>query len=110
MPAPDRKMVLEAAVRAPDGAGGFAEVWTPLGEHWVELRAGTGREAGAEALTLATVPYRITLRAVALGAPSRPVPGQRFRDGAQVFAIHAVAEKPGDPRWLVCVAREEISA
>lgn len=109
MPNPDRKMVLEAVQRTPDGAGGFTEVWTALGEHWVELAPRTGREAGGEALTLSSVPYRIALRAAPFGAPSRPVPGQRFRHGAQILAIHAVAEMAGDPRWLVCIAREEVS-
>ncbi|MFT7254059.1 MAG: head-tail adaptor, partial [Paracoccaceae bacterium] len=31
-----RRLTLEAAVRLPDGAGGFSETWEPLGHIWAE--------------------------------------------------------------------------
>ena len=60
-------------------------------------------EVGAESV----VAWRITLRAARLGDPRRPRPGQRFRMGARVFPIEAVAEADGAGLWLDCVAREE---
>lgn len=106
-----RKLLLEEPQKVPDGAGGFTEVWVTLGVLWADVRAGTGREREAAGLfTVSTVPYRITVRAAPHGAPSRPKPDQRFRDGDRLFRIMAVTER--DPRgmYLECFAREEVSA
>ena len=59
----NRKLVLEEAVRAPDGAGGFAETWAQLGTLWAEVVARTGRERGGEAVPVSATAYRITVRA-----------------------------------------------
>jgi len=61
-------------------------------------------------VTLSTVPYRITVRAAPVGAPSRPKPEQRFRDGERVFRIQAVTEDEEAGTYLVCFAREEVAA
>jgi head-tail adaptor len=90
-----------------DGSGGYARSWAQLGRHWAEVTAGSGRETAGEEVLQATVPFRITVRGAAAGAASRPVPGQRFRDGSRVFAILAVTERDADGRYLLCVAREE---
>ncbi len=106
-----RKLVLEEPQRVPDGAGGFTQVWVALGIVWADVRAGTGREKELAGLsTVSIVPYRITVRGAPQGAPSRPRPEQRFRDGGRVFRILAVAER--DPRgiYLECFAREEVSS
>lgn len=103
-----RPLLLEAKVRIDDGAGGFIEAWAELGTLWAEVVAGAGRETSGEEVTLAAVPYRITVRGAAQGAASRPVPGQRFRDGGRIFAIGAVTERDGTGQYLVCFAREEI--
>ncbi|MEL6608700.1 MAG: head-tail adaptor protein [Pseudomonadota bacterium] len=103
----NRALTLEAKERAPDGAGGFVETWTPLGTLWCEVKAGTGREAGRDFATLSRVPYQIALRAMPYGAPSRPKPDQRFRDGARLFTILAVTDRDPEGRYLVCNAVEE---
>lgn len=107
----NRKLVLEEPQRVSDGAGGFTEVWVALGVLWAEVRAGTGREREAAGLfTVSTVPYRITVRAAPPGAPSRPKPDQRFRDGERLFRIMAVTERDSRGMYLECFAREEVSA
>ncbi len=106
----NRRLVLEDAQTVPDGAGGFEETWIPLGALWAHVKAGTGREKAAELATLSTVPYRITVRAAPVGAPSRPKPEQRFRDGERVFRIQAVTEDEEAGTYLVCFAREEVAA
>ncbi len=106
----NRNLVLEEAVRAPDGAGGYALVWTALGSLWAEVVAGSGRERAGELVTLALVPYRITVRAAPPGAAQRPRPEQRFRDGERVFRILAVAEKDTGGHYLTCFAHEEVVA
>lgn len=106
----DRRLVLEAAIRTPDGSGGFLLSWTALGEIWAEVKAGAGRERAGEFVTLSTVPYKITVRAAPQGAPSRPKPEQRFRDGARIFRILAVAEDDPRGHYLICFAHEEVPA
>ncbi|WP_149142962.1 head-tail adaptor protein [Gemmobacter caeruleus] len=105
-----RQLLLEEKTQIADGAGGFDTVWTGLGQIWAELRPGTGRDVAGEEVTLASVGYRITVRGAAQGAPSRPRPGQRFRDGARVFSIVAVTEADAAGQFLTCFAREEIPA
>lgn len=102
-----RALVLEGQVRVADGAGGYAESWAPLGTLWAEVVPGSGRDVAGEEVTLASVPYRITVRAAPFGAASRPVAGQRFREGGRVFAILAVSERDPGGRYLTCFSREE---
>ncbi|MEH6776306.1 MAG: head-tail adaptor protein [Cereibacter changlensis] len=102
-----RALVLERPVRVADGAGGHAESWVALGTLWAEVAPGSGRDVAGEEVTLASVPCRITVRAAPFGAPSRPVAGQRFREGGRVFAILAVSERDAGGRYLTCFAREE---
>ena len=104
----NRQMVLERLERVPDGLGGHVATWVAEGTVWAELRAGAGRSVAAEVLSLASVPWRITLRAAPVGAPSRPRPDQRLREGARVFTILAVAERGADGRYLTCFAKEEV--
>ncbi|MGK7652584.1 head-tail adaptor protein [Roseovarius sp. B08] len=105
----NRQLLLQEAERAPDGAGGFSEAWVTLGNLWANIRAGSGREASGEAASVSKTSFRITVRAAPFGAPSRPKPGQRFRDGARVFAIEAVAERDPGARFLTCYCTEEVA-
>lgn len=109
-PVLNRKLVLEEAQRLPDGAGGFTETWVALGTLWAEIVTGTGRERAAETITVSSIPFRITVRAAAPGAASRPKPEQRFVSGARIFRILAVTEHDDNPQYLVCFAQEEVSA
>ncbi len=105
-----RSLVLEAPVRAPDGAGGYAESWAALGALWAEVVPGSGRDVAGQEVTLASVAYRVTVRGAVQGAASRPKPGQRFRDGARLFAILAVSERDPAGQYLLCFTREEVPA
>ena len=109
-PVLNRRMVLEAALREADGAGGFVETWVELGVLWARVKPGTGSEAAAEMVALAAVPLRITVRAAPEGAGSRPQPGQRLREGGRRYRILAVADEDRDGRYLTCFAREEAAA
>ncbi|WP_237072771.1 head-tail adaptor protein [Pseudaestuariivita rosea] len=109
-PVLSRKLVLEGAVQVPDGAGGFAENWQPLGELWAEILAGSGRETAGSFAPVSRVSYRITVRGAPFGAPSRPKPDQRFRDGDRLFRILAVGERDPQGRYLTCHAVEEVAA
>ena len=104
----NRSLVLEAPVQVADGAGGFILTWATVGTLWGEVKAGNGRDAAGEEITLATVPYRITVRGAPVGSPRRPLPQQRFRDGARIYHIVAVTERDPDGLYLSCFAREEV--
>ncbi|MEO9576000.1 MAG: head-tail adaptor protein [Tateyamaria sp.] len=108
VPRLNRRLTLESPGRVPDGAGGFEQSWTALGDLWAQLKARTGRETQVAAAALSTVPYTIVVRAAPVGDPQRPVPEQRFRDGARVFHIRSVAEADPEGRYLTCIADEEV--
>ena len=105
-----RPLTLEARQQVADGAGGFVETWVALGRLWAEMVPASGRDAAGAEITLGAVAFRITVRAAVPGAQSRPVPGQRFREGARVFAVLAVTERDVAGRYLSCYAREEVPA
>jgi len=106
----NRKLMLEAPLRVADGAGGYVETWSPLGMLWANLRAGTGRARDVGSAPVSQVPYRITVRSAAPGAPSRPAPEQRFREGPRIFRIVAVSDSDPEGRYLTCHSIEEVVA
>ncbi len=110
VPVLDRRLVLEEAQNVPDGAGGFTQSWVALGTLWARIRPASGQERGVDAATVSTAPYRITVRAAPFGAPSRPRPEQRFREGARVFRILAVSDNDDGGCTLTCFAQEEVAA
>ncbi len=110
LPYLNRSLVLEAPLRVGDGAGGYVHDWQSMGVLWAEVKAGSGRETASSATTVSRVPYRITVRAAPFGAASRPVAGQRFRAGARIFNINAVAEQDAHAQYLTCHAEEETAS
>lgn len=106
-PSLNRKLRLEVPYRTRDDAGGYETTWTVAGVLWAAVTPGTGREAELAGLSISTVPFKITVRASPIGAPSRPVAGQRLRDGERVFRVLAVTEADAGARYLTCIAREE---
>ncbi len=105
----NRNLTLEARIRTPDDAGGYDHTWAEQGTLWAEIRARGGRETNGEATPVSTTGYRIIVRAAPYGSPSRPVAGQRFREGGRVFAIDAVAEMDQAGRFLTCFAQEKLA-
>ena len=106
-PVLNRRLTLEARERVADGAGGYAEAWVALGDHWASLSPSAGREVDRDQLATSAVPWKITVRAAPVGRPSRPRPDQRFREGQRAFRILAVAEADQAGRYLLCHALEE---
>jgi head-tail adaptor len=104
----NRQLTLEAPQRADDGQGGFDITWQPLGTLWAEVTARVGRETRMEEAPVSLANYRIVVRGAPVGDPARPVPGQRFRQDARVFHVHAVVETDADARFLTCFSSEEI--
>lgn len=110
MPHLNRKLILEAPLREPDGAGGYTEDWHSLGDLWAEVRSRTGRERAEAGVPVSSVSYRIVVRGAPYGTAARPMPNQRFREGVRLFVIQAVAEHDAQGRFLICFADEEVVA
>jgi head-tail adaptor len=105
----NRRLVLEAQERLPDGAGGFVASWAEIGVLWAEVGPRTGNDRAEPGGTVAHVGYQIVVRAAPFGSPARPVPGQRLREGMRSFAIRAVADHDTEGRYLTCFADEEVA-
>lgn len=104
-----RPLVLEEAVRAPDGAGGFTESWTARGTLWAEVRAMAGRDRAGPGTALSAQGLRIITRAAPQDSAARPRPGQRLREGQRLYRIEAVTEHDTAGRYLRCAASEEVT-
>lgn len=101
-----RRLALEARADAPDGGGGLAENWEARGVIWAAIRPVSARERFTGARPAAIVTHRATIRYAEFGAPERPVPDQRFREGARVFAIRGVTEADDRRERLHCWLEE----
>lgn len=100
-------MVLETPIRTQDGAGGHVTTWAAKGSLFAEVMPGTGRQVSDEIAALSRLTCRIVVRAAAIGASSRPVPGDRLREGAVTYRIEAVAAYDRGAHYLTCFATEE---
>ncbi|MGD9862301.1 MAG: phage head closure protein [Pseudodonghicola sp.] len=105
-----RRLVLEAPVRVPDGAGGAIRSWSALGELWADVQPRSGRERSEAGMPVSNMSYRIVVRGAPVGSLQRPAPEQRFRDGARIYRIRAVAEADAAGHYLACFADEEVAA
>lgn len=110
LPVLNRRLVLEAPERVPDGAGGAIGSWVSLGELWAEVRVRGGRELARAGEPVSRVSYRIVVRGAPVGALQRPLPDQRFRAGTRLYLIRAVTEADAAGRYLVCFADEEVAS
>ena len=74
------------------------------------MRPRSGRERAQAGEPVSTMGYRIVVRGAPAGSAQRPAPEQRFRDGARLYLIRAVAEHDPAGRFLTCFADEEVAA
>lgn len=104
-----RRLVLETSERTPDGAGGVVTAWIPSGTLWADVTArGDRRDDFVAGAQRPRVKYRILVRGAPVGAPSRPRPDQRLREGTRVFSILTVAEADTQGRYLEIIAEEGV--
>lgn len=108
LPRLSRQMVLETQVRTPDGAGGHTTTWSALGTVFADVKAGTGRQVTDLTAAMSRMTCRVIVRAAPIGAPSRPQPGQRFREGSRIYRVDAVSPYDRGGLYLACFAVEEV--
>ena len=106
----NRALILETPERVPDGAGGFQTFWTAIGLHWAHVDTRSAGEVAGVGSAVSVVKMRITVRGAPVGAPSRPKPEQRFREGDRLYQIQAVTDADRDGRYLTCHVTEEVAA
>jgi SPP1 family predicted phage head-tail adaptor len=95
-----RRLVLEAPVETPDGAGGVTRSYAAVTTLWAQVLPVSARSEFAADSLGARVTHRITIR-----APRSINTLNRFRDGDRVFRI--VAFREGADRRLVEIEAEE---
>jgi head-tail adaptor len=103
-----RRLVLEEPQRTPDGSGGFATAWLPVGTLWADVTARTSREDLVAGAARPRVLHRIVVRGAPVGTPRRPRAEQRLREGGRVFSILTVSERDVNGRYLEIVAEEGV--
>lgn len=96
-----RRLLLEAPVEVPDGAGGSLRDFSTVAAVWAQVEWLSGDERWQGGRPVQRVSHRITLRWRA-GVDA----GQRLRDGTQIFDIRAVGDPDGGRRRLVCLVEE----
>lgn len=103
-----RRLVLESRQNLSDGLGGYLTSWKQLGTLWADVLARSGREDFIAGQAQPRVRFRILVRAAPAGAPSRPRPDQRFREGARIFNILTVTDADPEGRFLEIEAEEGV--
>lgn len=98
-----RRVTLEAATRASDGAGGATVTWGPVAELWAYVRTVTGGEFSASDALSGRVTHEIWIRYRGDVGPDK-----RFSLGARVFDIRAAVDRDGRTRWLECQCEETV--
>jgi head-tail adaptor len=105
-----RRLMLETWESAPDGAGGQDGLWLRSGVLWAEIKPASGAERLGEEAALSRTRLKIIVRAAPHGAPSRPRPEDRFREGGRIYRILSVQDADPGMRYLTCIAEEEVVA
>jgi SPP1 family predicted phage head-tail adaptor len=95
------RLVLEAPVETPDGAGGVSRSYTSAATVWAALIPLSARGEVAAASLGAAVTHRIVIRR----GPDVTV-RHRFRLGARIFRVVAVRDEDSDRRFLTIHAEE----
>lgn len=97
------RLVIEAPVEAPDGAGGVVRAFETLAEVWGLIEPAGGTEQRAEDRLVQRLTHRIAIRARA-GLTA----AHRLRRGARIFEIRAIREDVPE-RGFLSLHCEEIA-
>lgn len=96
-----RRLLLEAPVETPDGAGGALRAFESVAALWAAIEWLGGEERWRAGRPEQAATHRITLRWRGdLDA------GRRLRDGSRIFDIRSVHDPDGGRRRLVCLVEE----
>jgi SPP1 family predicted phage head-tail adaptor len=99
----NRRLVLEAPVETPDGAGGVTRSYTDVTTLWAAIRPAGAEGDIVAAASGATVTHRILIR-----ARSELTTRHRLREGSRIFRIVALRDQDGTRRFTEIAAEERI--
>ncbi len=99
----NRRLVLEAPVETPDGAGGVTRSYAIVTTLWASVRPAAARGDMVGAAAGATVTHRIVMR-----AGGDLTTRHRLRDGARIFRIVALRDRDGAGRLVEIAAQERV--
>lgn len=97
----NRRLVLEAPVETPDGAGGVTRSYESVATLWAAVTPLSSREQTDAVQRGVAITHRIRLRFSA-DITSR----HRFRDGDRIFRIVSLRDRDGRRRFLQIEAEE----
>ncbi len=96
-----RRVVIEAIVRTPDGAGGATEAWVAVATVFASVKALGGSESVAFDRQTGRATHEIVIRHRADVKPA-----MRFRMGMRIFEILDALDQDGRRRHLRCLVEE----
>jgi SPP1 family predicted phage head-tail adaptor len=100
----NHRLVLEAPVEAPDGAGGVTRSYQSVATLWAAVAPVSARGDVSAADLGATVTHRVVVRA----GPDITT-RHRLRDGARVLRIVALKDRDGSGRFVEIHAEERVN-
>jgi SPP1 family predicted phage head-tail adaptor len=100
-----KRLGLETATPAPDGAGGSTLSWSLVATVWGEVVPLKAEEKAIGEGLADVVTHRVVVR-----HRSDVAAGDRFTLGARVLRIKGVSDPDADGRYLVCLCEEEGAA
>ena len=99
----NHRLVLEAPVETPDGAGGVTRSFAEVATLWAAVQPSGAAGEIVAAATGATVTHRILIR-----ARSDVTTRHRLREGTRIFRIVALREQDGTGRFTEIAAEERV--
>jgi SPP1 family predicted phage head-tail adaptor len=98
------RLVLEAPVETPDGAGGVTRTYQALTNVWAKVTPASARDQLVASAPGATVTHRIVIR-----RRNDVTTGHRFRLGARVYRILALRDADGGGQFTEIIAEEHVA-
>lgn len=97
-----RRLVIEEASEAADGAGGAVRTWTPVASVWGRVEPRRRRETVESGRRVGLVTHRIVIRR------REGIDGSvRFASGDERYRVLAVEDLDPARRFLRCLCEEE---
>lgn len=97
-----RRLVIEQAIDAADGAGGVVRTWSAVGNVWASFKLARGAERDRSERRTLTRVWNVRMRW------RDHIDGmRRLRDGARIFTVLSAGDPDGRRAWLKLTVEEE---
>lgn len=97
-----RRIVIEQAIDAPDGAGGVVRMWQAQADVWASFKMARGAERDRNERRALTRVWNVRMRW------RDDIDGmRRLRDGDRIFSVLNAGDPDGRGAWLKLTVEEE---